>query len=176
MLFRSNFFEPTILTGVNKSMRLFQDETFGPIMAIEIVKDADEAVRQANDTEFSLSASVWTGDTSQGKSIARRLRAGTVMVNDLISAFAIAEAPHGGSGLSGWGRTHGKAGIAEMVSVKYVDVDCLPGLSKPWWFRYGAELQNAADAFLKFEFGGSVASRARNARAALKMMFRNHGF
>jgi succinate-semialdehyde dehydrogenase/glutarate-semialdehyde dehydrogenase len=171
-----NFFEPTILTGVNKSMRLFQDETFGPIMAIEIVKDADEAVRQANDTEFSLSASVWTGDTSQGKSIARRLRAGTVMVNDLISAFAIAEAPHGGSGLSGWGRTHGKAGIAEMVSVKYVDVDRLPGLSKPWWFRYGAELQNAADAFLKFEFGGSVASRTRNARAALKMMFRNHGF
>jgi hypothetical protein len=97
-------------------------------------------------------------------------------VNDLISAFAIAEAPHGGCGLSGWGRTHGKAGIAEMVSVKYVDVDRLPGMSKPWWFRYGPELQNAADAFLEFEFSGSLASRIRTARAALKTMFRDHGF
>jgi acyl-CoA reductase-like NAD-dependent aldehyde dehydrogenase len=171
-----NFFEPTILTGVNNSMRLFQDETFGPIMAIQIVEDADEAVRLANQAEFSLSASVWTGDATKGKSIARRLRAGTVMVNDLISGFAIAEAPHGGSGLSGWGRTHGKAGLAEMVSLKYVDVDRLPGMAKPWWFRYGPELQKAADAFLKFEFNGSLAARIRYARAAMKTMFRDHGF
>ena len=98
------------------------------------------------------------------------------MVNDLITGFAIAEAPHGGCGLSGWGRTHGEAGLAEMVYVKYVDVDRLPKIAKGWWYRYGPELQKAADAFLRFEFAGSVAARVRHARAAMKTMFRNHGF
>lgn len=170
-----NFFEPTILTGVDHSMQLFQDETFGPVMAIQVVKDEEEAIRLANDTEFSLAASVWTGDAAKGKLIARRLRAGTVLVNDVVTGFAIAEAPHGGCGLSGWGRTHGQAGLKEMVYVKYVDVDRLPNMVKPWWFRYGPELQKAADAFLQFEFGGSLAARLRHARAAMKTMFRDHG-
>jgi acyl-CoA reductase-like NAD-dependent aldehyde dehydrogenase len=171
-----NFFEPTILSGVDHSMLLFQDETFGPIMAIQIVKDAEEAIRLANETEFSLAASVWTGDATRGKAIARRLRAGTVMVNDVLTGFAIAEAPHGGCGLSGWGRTHGKVGLAEMVYTKYVDVDRLPKAAKPWWFRYGPDLQKAADAFLQFEFGGTLASRVRHASGAVKTMFRDYGF
>jgi succinate-semialdehyde dehydrogenase/glutarate-semialdehyde dehydrogenase len=154
-------------------MKLFQDETFGPIMAIQVVKDAEEAVTRANDTEFALAASVWTLDTGRGKELARRLRAGTVMVNDVMSGFAIAEAPHGGCGLSGWGRTHGKAGLLEMVNVKYVDVDWLKGVEKPWWYRYGSELEKAAMAFLRFEFGG-VRERVRNARAAMKTMTRKH--
>jgi succinate-semialdehyde dehydrogenase/glutarate-semialdehyde dehydrogenase len=169
------FFEPTVLTGVNASMRLFQGETFGPIMAIQVVKDAEEALSQANNTEFSLAASVWTREAQRGKELAKRLRAGTVMVNDVLSGFAIAEAPHGGCGLSGWGRTHGKAGLLEMVHLKYVDVDGLPGTPKPWWYRYGGELEKAADAFLRFEFTGGVMARLRNAREAMKTMFRDHG-
>jgi acyl-CoA reductase-like NAD-dependent aldehyde dehydrogenase len=169
------FFEPTILTGVNASMQLFQGETFGPIMAIQVVKDAEEALSFANDTEFSLAASVWTRDAKRGKELAKRLRAGTVMVNDVLSGFAIAEAPHGGCGLSGWGRTHGKAGLLEMVHIKYVDVDGLPGTPKPWWYRYGGELEKAADAFLRFEFTGGLMARLRNAREAMKTMFRDHG-
>jgi succinate-semialdehyde dehydrogenase/glutarate-semialdehyde dehydrogenase len=140
------------------------------------VSNAQEAIHAANDSEFALAASVWTSDTARGKSIARQLRAGTVMVNDLLSGFAIAEAPHGGWGLSGWGRTHGRAGLQEMVHVKYVDVDRLPKTEKPWWYRYGAELECAADAFLRFEFSGSVAARVRHARSAMKTFFRDHGF
>jgi acyl-CoA reductase-like NAD-dependent aldehyde dehydrogenase len=170
-----NFFEPTVVTGVDSSMKLFQDETFGPIMAIRVVRDSEEAIALANDSEFALSASVWTGDLEGGKRIARRLRAGTVMVNDLISGFAIAEAPHGGCGLSGWGRTHGNAGFQEMVHLKYVDVDRLPRMEKPWWYRYGGDLEMAADAFLSFEFAGGLFARLRHARAALKTMFRDHG-
>lgn len=168
------FFEPTVITGVDSSMQLFRDETFGPILAIQVVHDSEEAIRLANDTEFALAASVWTHDVSQGQKIAQRLRAGTVMVNDLISGFAIPEAPHGGTRLSGWGRTHGKAGLLEMVHLKYVDVDRLPGMEKPWWYRYGAELEKSTDAFLRFEFGG-LASRLRNALQALKAVFRDHG-
>jgi len=170
-----NFFEPTVITGVESAMKLFQDETFGPIMAIRVVRDAEEAVRLANDSEFALSASIWTDDLEGGRRIARELRVGVVMVNDLISGFAIAEAPHGGCGLSGWGRTHGKAGFQEMVHVKYVDEDRLPWLEKPWWYRYGADVEKAGDSFLTFEFGRNWGQRLRHARAALKVVFRDHG-
>src|SRR5262249_22739728 len=112
------FFEPTVVAGVNSSMRLFQEETFGPILAIQVVGDAEEAVKRANESEFALAASVWTADADLGRDIASRLRAGAVMINDAISYFAIAEAPHGGCGLSGWGRTHGKAGLLEVVQTK----------------------------------------------------------
>ncbi len=170
-----NFFEPTVVLGVDSSMKLFQEETFGPILAIQTVRDAEEAVQRANDSPFALAASVWTRDAKRGKEIAQRLRAGAVMVNDAISYFGIAEAPHGGCGASGWGRTHGHAGILELVRMKYIDVDRLPGSEKPWWYRYGAELECAADAFLQFEFSNGIAAKMRNARRAMKSFFRNHG-
>ena len=170
-----NFFEPTVIIDVDSSSRLFQEETFGPILAIQRVANADEAVSRANDSRFALAASVWTADAARGRSIAAQLRAGSVMINDAISYYAIAEAPHGGCGLSGWGRTHGKTGLLEMVQTKYIDVDRMPGRAKPWWFRYGADLERAADAFLQFQYAPGLAARLRNARAALKTIFRNHG-
>jgi acyl-CoA reductase-like NAD-dependent aldehyde dehydrogenase len=170
-----NFFEPTVIAGVDASMKLFQEETFGPILAIQTVRNAEEAIARANDSAFSLAASVWTGDAQRGEAIAKRLRAGAVMVNDAISYFGIAEAPHGGCGASGWGRTHGKAGLLEMVQMKYIDVDRLPRREKPWWYRYGADLEGAAESFLKFEFSGSIVAKLGNARSALKTMFRDHG-
>lgn len=171
----ANFFEPTVITGVDSSMRLFQEETFGPILAMQSVKDAEEALQRANDSPFALAASVWTKDAKKGRELAQRLRAGAVMVNDAISYFGIAEAPHGGCGSSGWGRTHGRAGLMEMVQSKYVDLDRLPHREKPWWYRYGPELEHAADAFLRFEFSGGVGAKFRNARSALKTFFRDHG-
>jgi acyl-CoA reductase-like NAD-dependent aldehyde dehydrogenase len=169
-----NFFEPTVIAGVDSSMKLFQEETFGPILALESVRDAECAIARANDSPFALSASVWTGDTKRGEAIAGRLRAGAVMVNDAISYFAIAEAPHGGCGSSGWGRTHGKAGLLEMVQTKYIDMDRLARREKPWWYRYGAELERSADAFLRFEFSPGMAAKLGNARSALKTFFRDH--
>ncbi len=171
----ANFFAPTVIAGANSSMRLFQEETFGPILAVQAVKNDEEAIGRANDSAFALAASVWTSDAKRGQDVAAQLRAGAVMVNDAISYFGIAEAPHGGCGASGWGRTHGKAGLLEMVQPKYIDVDRLPGTEKPWWFRYGADLERAADAFLNFEFGGGLGAKLRNARGALKTMFRDHG-
>jgi len=170
-----NFFEPTVIAGVDSSMKLFQEETFGPILAIRVVKDAKEAIAQANDSPFALAASIWTREKSRGMAIASELRAGAVMVNDAISYFGIAEAPHGGCGASGWGRTHGKAGLLEIVHMKYIDVDGLPRSEKPWWYRYGLDLERAADAFLQFEFSGGIGAKFRNARSAMKTFFRDHG-
>ena len=170
-----NFFEPAVITGVDSSMNLFREETFGPILAMQTVKDSEEAIQRANDSPFALAASVWTENAEKGQAIAQRLRAGAVMVNDAVSYFGIAEAPHGGCGASGWGRTHGRAGMLEMVQTKYVDVDGLPHSEKPWWYRYGGDLERAADAFLRFEFSGGIGAKVRNARSAMKTFFRDHG-
>jgi acyl-CoA reductase-like NAD-dependent aldehyde dehydrogenase len=171
-----NFFEPTVIAGVDSSMKLFQEETFGPILAIQAVKDPQEAIMRANDSPFALAASIWTKNKIRGIAVAVELRAGAVMVNDTISYFGITEAPHGGCGASGWGRTHGQAGILEMVQMKYIDVDGLPHSEKPWWYRYGADLERAADAFLQFEFSSGIGAKLRHARLAMKTFFRDHGF
>jgi acyl-CoA reductase-like NAD-dependent aldehyde dehydrogenase len=166
------FFEPTIITGVDHSMRLMREETFGPVLAIAEVADAEEAVRLANDSPFGLSASVWTRSVARGREIASRLRAGAVMVNDVASYYGISEAPHGGRGASGWGRTHSRLGLFEMVQVKYVDVDRLPRPPKSWWYGYDEELAAHAGAMLDFLFAPSRLARWRSARSALGALFR----
>jgi acyl-CoA reductase-like NAD-dependent aldehyde dehydrogenase len=154
-----NFFQPTVVARVNHTMQLMREETFGPVIAIQVVASTDEAVALANDSPFGLSASVWTGDSRRGSEIASRVRAGSVMVNDVASYYGICEAPHGGSGASGWGRTHSRFGLLEMVQVKYIDVDRLPRIAKSWWFGYTAELAVAAGSFVELLFAPSWTKR-----------------
>jgi acyl-CoA reductase-like NAD-dependent aldehyde dehydrogenase len=147
-----NFFQPTVVTRVNHAMQLMRDETFGPVIAIQTVADANEAIALANDSPFGLSASVWTADSPRGAEIASRIRAGSMMVNDVASYYGVCEAPHGGPGASGWGRTHSRLGLLEMVQVKYIDVDRLPRIAKSWWFGYTAELAAGAGSLVEALF------------------------
>jgi len=135
--FGPNFYAPTVLADVTHEMLIMREETFGPVLPVMPFTTDDEAVRLANDSEFGLAASVWTSDRRRGEALARRIQAGTVMVNDVISCFGISEAPHGGVKSSGLGRAHGRLGLEEMVRVKYVDSDLLPRVRKVWWFGYG---------------------------------------
>ncbi|HEV2386837.1 MAG TPA: aldehyde dehydrogenase family protein [Candidatus Acidoferrales bacterium] len=160
------FFEPAVVTGVGPSMLLMQEETFGPVVAIAAVADAQEAVRLANDSPFALGASVWTGDRGRGESLARQLRSGSVMVNDVMSCYGITEAPHGGSGASGWGRTHSKFGLLEMVQVRYVDIERFSRWAKPWWFRYDQGLIELAEGVQEALFGSGPGARWRGFRKA----------
>ena len=161
------FYEPTILTGVNHSMRVMRQETFGPVLPILAVESEEEAVAFANDSEFGLSASVWTRDSALGDRLARQLHAGAVMVNDCISYFGVCEAPHGGIKASGIGRSRSRLGLHEMVRVKYVDVDLVPQLPKLWWFKYGAKAKKMMDGFLEFLFAPTV---TRRVLGSLKMV------
>jgi acyl-CoA reductase-like NAD-dependent aldehyde dehydrogenase len=108
-----NFFSPTILADVDHSMQIMREETFGPVLPVCSFKTEDEAVKLANDSEYGLAACIFTNDRKRGEVLARRVQAGTVMVNDVLTCFGISEAPHGGIKASGIGRTHGRFGLEE---------------------------------------------------------------
>ena len=155
------FYEPTVLTNVHHGMRIMREETFGPVLPIMSVRDEAEAVRLANDSEFGLSASIWTRDLQRGERLARSLESGSVMVNDCLSSFGIAEAPHGGFKLSGLGRTHSWVGLLEMARVKYIDLDLVPKLPKLWWFGYDSRSSRLMESFVNFLFAPRFWSRIR---------------
>jgi succinate-semialdehyde dehydrogenase/glutarate-semialdehyde dehydrogenase len=162
----ANFYAPTVLADVTHEMRVMREETFGPVLPVMAFDEDDEAVHLANDSEYGLAASVWTRDRVRGERLARRIQAGTVMVNDVISCFGISQAPHGGVKASGVGRTHGRFGLEEMVRLKYVDSDRVPGIKKVWWYGYGEGLRRQMEAFLDFQFARSLGQRFRGALRA----------
>jgi acyl-CoA reductase-like NAD-dependent aldehyde dehydrogenase len=159
----ANFYAPTVLADVTHEMLIMREETFGPVLPIMAFDDDDEAVRLANDSEYGLAASVWTRDSKRGERLARSIHAGTVMVNDVVSCFGISEAPHGGVKASGIGRTHGRFGLEEMVRLKYLDTDRMPGMKKLWWYGYGESFQRQMEGFLELEFGRDIISKVRGA-------------
>ncbi|HEY1676119.1 MAG TPA: aldehyde dehydrogenase family protein [Candidatus Sulfotelmatobacter sp.] len=154
-----NFYRPTVLAGVTHEMRIMREETFGPVLPVMPFDTDDEAVHLANDSEYGLAASIWTGDSHRGERLAQRIQSGTVMVNDVISCFGISEAPHGGVKASGLGRTHGRVGLEEMVRLKYLDTDKMPGMKKVWWYGYGANFRRQMEGFLDMQFARSLAAR-----------------
>jgi succinate-semialdehyde dehydrogenase/glutarate-semialdehyde dehydrogenase len=158
-----NFYKPTVLAGVTHEMRIMREETFGPVLPVAAFDDDNEAVRLANDSEFGLAASVWTRDAARGERLARRIQAGTVMVNDVISCFGISEAPHGGVKSSGLGRSNGRFGLEEMVRLKYLDVDLTPGIKKVWWYGYGQNFARQMEGFLDMQFARRLGARIRGA-------------
>ncbi len=147
-----NFYMPTLLADVSLDMRVMREETFGPVLPVMAFDSDDEAVRLANDSEFGLSASVWTKNKKRGRALAQRIEAGVVMVNDAVACFGISEAPHGGVKASGIGRTHGRFGIEEMTWPKYISSEALRW--KPWWYPYAPGFAQQMEGFADLMFGG----------------------
>jgi succinate-semialdehyde dehydrogenase/glutarate-semialdehyde dehydrogenase len=167
-----NFYAPTVLADATHEMRVMREETFGPVLPVMPFDSDEQAIELANDSEYGLAASVWTRHRARGEAIARRINAGTVMVNDALSCFGISEAPHGGWKASGIGRTHGRFGLEEMVRVKYLDNDLLRAMKKPWWYGYGASLAPSAEGFLDFQFARGVVRRLRGGLRSIPLISR----
>jgi acyl-CoA reductase-like NAD-dependent aldehyde dehydrogenase len=159
----ANFYHPTVLADVTHEMRIMREETFGPVLPVMAFDSDEEAVRLANDSEYGLAASVFTRDNARGERLARRIQAGTVMVNDVVSCFGISEAPHGGVKSSGVGRAHGRFGLEEMVRLKYLDTDQMPGMKKVWWYGYGMTFSQQMEGFLDMQFARDLGTRLRGA-------------
>ncbi|MGW4367267.1 succinic semialdehyde dehydrogenase [Nocardia takedensis] len=126
------FHEPTILAEVTPEMTLFAHETFGPVVSIHPYRTVDEAVALANATPYGLNASVWSRDGARARTVAARLRAGTVNVNEAFAAaWGSVDAPMGGMGDSGLGRRHGAEGLLKYTEAQTVAQQRLLGFAPP---------------------------------------------
>jgi len=150
------FHEPTVVTGVDHSMKVMRDETFGPVLPIMTFKTDAEAVRLANDSIYGLTASVFTSNIDRGKRLAEKIDAGTVMVNEVVYTHAVAQTPWGGVKQSGYGRTHGGLGLLELVSAQHIHVNALPLIADVWWFPYTKRAARLFRSFAQRFTTGSV--------------------
>jgi benzaldehyde dehydrogenase (NAD) len=120
-----NLVAPTVLAGVTPQMRIYGEESFGPVVAIVAVAGADEAVRVANDTEYGLSAAVFGRDVDAALAVARRIESGICHVN-ASTVHDEPQMPFGGVKDSGWGRFGGRAALEEFTELRWMSVQQTP--------------------------------------------------
>jgi acyl-CoA reductase-like NAD-dependent aldehyde dehydrogenase len=132
------FYEPTVLVDVDHSMKLMQEETFGPTLPIMKIANPEEGVRLANDSTYGLQASVWTGDVERGEALARRIQAGVVCVNDAQINYTALNLPMGGWKASGLGTRHGANGIRKYTKIQSLLVTRRALKREPFMFPYSA--------------------------------------
>jgi acyl-CoA reductase-like NAD-dependent aldehyde dehydrogenase len=135
-------------------MKIMTEETFGPTLPIMKVRDAEEAVRLANDSPYGLGASVFTRDTERGEAIARRLEVGAANVNDAMINYTVLELPMGGAKASGLGSRHGAGGIRKYCSQQAIVVTPRLALKREvHMFPYKARTSRLLAGLFKLLYG-----------------------
>ena len=165
------FHEPTVIVDVDHSMKLMREETFGPLLPIMTFKTDDEAIKLANDSIFGLTACVFTTNISRGRKLAEKIEAGTVMVNEVVYTHALAQTPWGGVKQSGYGRTHGRLGLLEMVTPQHIHVNSFPSVADVWWFRYTQPARQLFRGLAKHFTTGSLLAAVPLLPQMLKRLF-----
>ncbi|WP_102142194.1 gamma-aminobutyraldehyde dehydrogenase [Mycobacterium hubeiense] len=127
-----SFYRPTLIADVSESSEVYRDEIFGPVLTVRSFTDDDDALRQANDTEYGLAASAWTRDVYRAQRASREIKAGCVWINDHIPI--ISEMPHGGMGASGFGKDMSDYSLEEYLTIKHVMSD-ITGVAEKDWHR-----------------------------------------
>ncbi|HET7122104.1 MAG TPA: aldehyde dehydrogenase family protein [Solirubrobacterales bacterium] len=130
-----DYFEPTVLVDVDHSMKVMRDETFGPVVGVMKVSDAEEAIRLANDSRYGLSGSVF-GERERAERVARRVECGAINVNDVLVNYFATEVPMGGWKQSGIGTRHGENGIKKYCRSESLVITRFGGKREPSWYPY----------------------------------------
>lgn len=130
-----DYFEPTVLVDVDHSMKVMRDETFGPVVGVMPVRDAEEALRLANDSRYGLSGSVF-GEKERAERVARRVECGAINVNDVLVNYFASDVPMGGWKESGIGYRHGEPGIKKFCRTESVVITRFGGKREPTWYPY----------------------------------------
>ncbi|MBO0722573.1 MAG: aldehyde dehydrogenase family protein [Blastocatellia bacterium] len=156
------YFEPTVLTKVDHSMKIMTEETFGPVLPIMRVRDEAEALRLANDSNYGLNASVFTRDRARGERLAAKVEAGMTCVNDVLAGFGVTDAPSGGLKASGIGKRHGPEGIRRFCHQQVIVTDRFGMKRELFWFPYGAKSERLIDRALGFMFSRRLSSKIKN--------------
>ena len=148
------YFEPTVVTGVDHSMALMREETFGPVVPVMAVADVDEAVRLANDSIYGLNASVWTRDVERGIAIAQRVDSGSVCVNECVLSAGCNDLPFGGLKLSGVGQRHGGAeGIRAFTHPQAMLIQRRDRDTELPWFPYHLKRPRQMEMVMRLLWG-----------------------
>ncbi len=154
------FFKPTVITGLSHAFSIMNEETFGPVLPIIPFSSEDEAVYLANDSRYGLTASIWTKDIGRARKIASLLHFGTVTINDNLLTHGIPQTPWGGVKESGFGRTHGKEGLMEMVTARHVHINRSP-FPNLWWYPYSSRKYNLLRNILWVLYGKGILTRIK---------------
>lgn len=136
------YFEPTIIAGVDHSMKIMREETFGPVISVMKVKDINEALRLANDSGYGLSCSIWSRKKKKAREIAKRIQAGSACINDVNVNYEISSLPYGGFKESGIGKVHGPEGIRAFARQQSIAMDRLGMKRELWWYPYSKRMNN----------------------------------
>jgi acyl-CoA reductase-like NAD-dependent aldehyde dehydrogenase len=149
-----HFYEPTVLSGVDHSMLVMQEETFGPVVPVMAVRDAEEALRLANDTRYGLNASVWTSDIERGIALARRIESGNACVNECLVSAGVPGLPFGGVKQSGVGTRHGGAeGLRQFCVRQAILVERRRRRTEPTWFPYSTKRARQVERLMAVLYG-----------------------
>lgn len=157
-----HFFAPTVLVDVPAFARVEREEVFGPVVTVASIENDADGIRRANDSSYALGASVWTRDRRRARRVAAQLEAGSVWTNDCAYSYGAHQAPWGGRGQSGHGRTHGRHGLLALSHVTYVDADA-GRLTPPWWYPYDAVAADGLRSALSALHHPRVARRTASA-------------
>ena len=140
-----SFYEPTVMIGVDHSMLVMQEESFGPLLPIMRVQGVNQAIELSNDSPYGLNSSVWSKDVACARRVARQLHTGSVCINDVVVSYGVPELPFGGEKESGLGRRHGIGGLRKYTKQQSVAEDRFGLGREPHWLPYNATALRLAE-------------------------------
>lgn len=147
------FYKPTFVRHTDHTMDIMRHETFGPIVSVMRVKDEDEAIRMANDSDYGLSGSVWTKDNRKGIELAKQLETGSVLINDASVAYGVLEAPFGGMKDSGVGQVNGKGALRSYTFHQPIIIDRWTRKTEQHWYPHTEKTAEELDQLVKYVYG-----------------------